>query len=299
METWGTIYYILGDILTGWIMCLIQVTVFGTLLTGIWYLMKKRWIKNSDAHFVYTSLRTTLVSFAVPVIYVGHSIYSYYNASSGYIGITTNIIIHICCALCLIWFCGVLYMVHQYRLENRRFREICHTHCPADRESKEILHQICKKLHIHTKIRLYILPAGDTPFICDVLHPTIYLPMRVYSPDELKLILTHECMHYLQRDPFGKKLTICLRCVLWFCPMIHGLSVQLQTWCEYSCDSKCCQYYQPKTYFSLLYKLADRSDMQNCFMASYLTEPETKLNERIQYMKREKTSEKRRVLPWH
>ena len=76
METWEMIYFKVGDIVTGWVMCLVQVAVFGALLTSIWYLMKKRWIKNSNAHFVYTSLRTTLVSFAVPVIYVGHYIYS-------------------------------------------------------------------------------------------------------------------------------------------------------------------------------------------------------------------------------
>ena len=54
METWGMIYYKLGNMVTGWILCLVQMAVFGAVLTGIWYLMKKRWIKNSDAHFVYT-----------------------------------------------------------------------------------------------------------------------------------------------------------------------------------------------------------------------------------------------------
>ena len=293
METWEMIYFKVGDIVTGWVMCLVQVAVFGALLTSIWYLMKKRWIKNSNAHFVYTSLRATLVSFAVPIIYVGHSLQNYYNDSSDAIGIATKNIINICYILCLIWLCGVLYMLRQYWMESQRFRGICHTHCPADKESKEILHQICEKLHIRRKIELYILPAGDTPFICGVWHPTIYLPMRTYSADEMELILMHECIHYLQRDSLWKKFTICLRCILWFCPLIHELSIQLQTWCEYSCDSKCCRHYQPKAYFGLLYELADRSSMQNCLMASYLTEPETKLNERIKYMKREKNFRKK------
>ncbi len=66
METWEMIYLKVGDIVTGWVMCLVQVAVFGTLLTSIWYLMKKRWIKNSNAQFVYTSLRAILFFFRSP-----------------------------------------------------------------------------------------------------------------------------------------------------------------------------------------------------------------------------------------
>ena len=119
METWEMIYFKVGDIVTGWVMCLVQVAVFGALLTSIWYLMKKRWIKNSNAHFVYTSLRATLVSFAVPIIYVGHSLQNYYNDSSDAIGIATKNIINICYILCLIWLCGVLYMLRQYWMESQ------------------------------------------------------------------------------------------------------------------------------------------------------------------------------------
>lgn len=293
METWGMIYYKLGNMVTGWILCLVQMAVFGAVLTGIWYLMKKRWIKNSDAHFVYTSLRAILVFFAVPVIYIGHLLYNTFNAHSGSLGDTTGTLIVVCLLLGVLWMSGSIYMCWKYHTENLKFKQICALHCPADRETAEILDHVCAMMHIRRKIRLYILPASYTPFICGIWHPTIYLPMRPYHQEELEVILTHECMHYLQRDSLWKKIVIMLRVVLWFCPLIHKLSGQLQTWCEYSCDSKCCKQYKPKNYFSLLYELADRSRQQNCSMASYLTEPETKLGERIEYMKREKSFRKR------
>lgn len=292
METGETIFYKMGNIVTGWMVCLVQVAVFGILLTGVWYLLKKRWIRNSNARFIYTSLRTVILAFCIPVVYIGHSLYNHHYAHSGDIGYTTNKIAAVCSVLWIIWFGGAVRLFLQYRMENQRFRKICITHCPADKEVGKVLRKVCETLHIRRKIRLYMLPASDTPFICGVLRPTIYLPMRPYRQDELELILTHECVHYMQRDPLWKKLTIWIRVVLWFCPLIRELSVQLQTWCEYSCDSKCCTYYEAKEYFCVLFKLADRSAGQSSLMASYLTEPETKLGERVIYMKREKSFRK-------
>lgn len=287
-----TIIHKLEPIVTDWIMCLIQAAVFGILLTGVWYLLKKWWVKNSDARFVYTSLRTVVLAFAIPAVYIGRSLYNRYYSHSGDIGDTTNAVAIVCGILWVIWFGGAVRLFWQYRMENQRFRKICVTHCPADKEVGKVLQKVCETLHIRRRIRLYMLPASDTPFICGVLRPTIYLPMRPYRQDELELILTHECIHYIQRDPLWKKLTIWLRIVLWFCPLIRELSAQLQTWCEYSCDSKCCTYYAAKEYFGVLFELADRSAGQSSLMASYLTEPETKLGERILYIKREKSFRK-------
>ncbi len=113
-----TIIHKLEPIVTDWIMCLIQAAVFGILLTGVWYLLKKWWVKNSDARFVYTSLRTVVLAFAIPAVYIGRSLYNRYYLHSGDIGDTTNAVAIVCGILWVIWFGGAVRLFWQYRMES-------------------------------------------------------------------------------------------------------------------------------------------------------------------------------------
>lgn len=262
--------------------------VLGIVLTAVWIHIKKKWVEDSAAVFIYTSLRVILLLFAIPAVY---GIRFWYNMNFSHVtglGDYTGYIFNILEGLSVIWILGVLRFTWRYVHKKWLFAKILAQKCPADRATAEVFQNVCKELRIRRKIHLYEIPGIESPFITGVLHPKICMPMYRYTENEMRMILIHEGIHYKQKDMLWKTVICWLQIFLWFCPVLRKLSREVQIWCEHSCDSKCCRIYDAKQYFRTLLELADRSEGSNCAFASYLSEAEDGLKQRVCYIKREK-----------
>lgn len=275
-------------ILVTLILAVCWLAVLGTMLTVVWMRIKRKWIEDSAAVFIYTSLRVILLLFAVPAMY---GIRFWYNMNFSHatgLGDFTGYIFDILEGIGVIWILGVIRFTWRFMHKKRLFAKLFAQKCPADRATAEVFQNVCRELRIRRKIRLYEIPGIESPFITGVLCPKICMPMHRYTENEMRMILIHEGIHYKQKDMLWKTVICWLQIFLWFCPVLRKLSREVQIWCEHSCDSKCCRIYDAKQYFRTLLEMADRSGENNCAFASYLSEDEDGMKQRVCYIQREK-----------
>ena len=83
---------------------------------------------------------------------------------------------------------------------------------------------------------LLISEYAATPMLIGVFHPTIILPKKAYSNEQLQSILLHELAHMRRFDVLIKWLML-LACALhWFNPLIWVARREIDRVCELSCD---------------------------------------------------------------
>lgn len=78
--------------------------------------------------------------------------------------------------------------------------------------------------------------AKVSPFVFGLLHPTIVIPDKEYSEDELKYVLDHELTHINQHDLFLKSLFNVLTAIFWWNPFIWMIRKQADNAIELSND---------------------------------------------------------------
>lgn len=89
---------------------------------------------------------------------------------------------------------------------------------------------------ISSHIRLMNCTCISSPMLISLMHPTILLPDIYLSTDELKLVLTHELVHFKRKDLFLKGALILSIAINWFNPAIYLFSKVFTHFCEISCD---------------------------------------------------------------
>lgn len=80
-----------------------------------------------------------------------------------------------------------------------------------------------------------MIPRG-VPYVSGFFYPTVFLPQREYSQEELRLILLHEWEHFCQRDQWSKLLCHLLCCLVWWNPLLWMLKRQMDRMLELQCD---------------------------------------------------------------
>jgi len=84
--------------------------------------------------------------------------------------------------------------------------------------------------------RLIISEYAATPMLIGVLRPTIVLPKKAYSNEQLQSILLHELTHMRRFDVLVKWLTLLACAVHWFNPLVWVARREIDRACELSCD---------------------------------------------------------------
>lgn len=75
-----------------------------------------------------------------------------------------------------------------------------------------------------------------SPLLIGLFRPTLLLPEKPLSPDQLHNILVHEITHLHRHDLAYKWFISLLKCIHWFNPIIYWISNQIDVDCEISCD---------------------------------------------------------------
>ncbi len=132
-------------------------------------------------------------------------------------------------ALGFLWLtgaCGMLfvYMVGYLRLIAKIHRSSVPVSCSEIKE------------YSGKKISVRVYGGSSSPFMLGIFRPTLILPDRDLSREQLRNILLHEMTHFRRKDIIYKWLAVFVKCMHWFNPVIYYVVRQINTECEISCD---------------------------------------------------------------
>ncbi|GEM_PF-1417686 len=96
----------------------------------------------------------------------------------------------------------------------------------------------CPELMNFTDKRVAVRVWANTssPFMTGIFRPTLVLPDRELTEEQLNNILRHEMTHFKRHDILYKWFVSLVKCLHWFNPVIWYVAKQVNTECEISCD---------------------------------------------------------------
>lgn len=92
------------------------------------------------------------------------------------------------------------------------------------------------ELGIKRNIRLKISKDILSPMLVGMIFPTIYIPAKDISDENMRMIFLHELTHYKRGDLLIKWLALFVNAVHWFNPLAYLLCANISESCEISCD---------------------------------------------------------------
>ena len=126
------------------------------------------------------------------------------------------------------------------------------------------IEQLATQVRAALKLRqeIQIRTTGDisSPFVCDLIRPTIMLPQKLVqslTPAELRAVLNHEMAHIRQNDLLWCVAWQWLRAFCWFHPLVWRVPAAHNLACEVDADRVAsAQMAERESYVQLLARLA-------------------------------------------
>lgn len=122
------------------------------------------------------------------------------------------------------------------------------------------------ELDLDRRPRLMTCPGLSAPMLAGLVHPMLLLPEQPLPPKELEYALLHELTHYRRRDIWLKALSLWVRAVHWFNPLVWLMDRAIERDTELSCDEAVLRRLPPeehaaygKTILSAVERLKARS----------------------------------------
>jgi len=138
-----------------------------------------------------------------------------------------------------IWLIGcALGIIRLARLQLSLWR-LRNQAAPATQEIEQLAAQVQTSLHVRRKIQIRTTSAISSPFVCDLLHPTIMLPQTLIeslTPRELRAVLNHEMAHIRRKDLLWCVAWQWLRAFCWFHPLVWRVPAAHNLACEQEAD---------------------------------------------------------------
>ena len=139
--------------------------------------------------------------------------------------------------LFLLWIVGMTLTAYLMFRRQRRFQHsMQRLRQPADSMTKTMLQLTCIDLDIPCNFEICTLPVIVSPMMTGLFHPIILMPEHKYEPEELRLILKHELLHYMHGDLWCKLLWMGCRAMHWFNPLMGLFMRRMEHDCELACD---------------------------------------------------------------
>ena len=91
---------------------------------------------------------------------------------------------------------------------------------------------------VRQRARIYVSPVVLSPMLVGFFTPVILLPERELSQGELRLIITHELIHFRRLDLWRKLAFGVIRSVHWFNPAAYLMCRDMSALMETSCDER-------------------------------------------------------------
>ena len=279
-------------ILTNCFIAVLFTSVTGGIVYGIWYLLKRK-IAKWNPKLNYLFLRIICFFYTVPVVFaVIYVIRNYeaipYGCYAFMFDYTreTNLWITV---LSAIW--GILTVaVLLHRIYQRRqLYGICiHNYPVREEEILDLFESVKKELHIKKKIRLVKNEEIASPMFVGVIRPTIIITDENFSEKELKMAITHELMHYRNRDIWLKWCAVFITVIHSYNPLSRLLMKEIDEWSEVNCDICTCKFghFGLRTYYTFIVKQAENAlnDKNKNYISYALFEENNEIQKRMNCM---------------
>lgn len=200
--------------------------------------------------------------------------------------------------LVITWVLGALLILSKESFEVIKFSKklkISSTDV-ENQEVKEIFYECCRDLGIHKNIRLKVCRKIGTPMTTGIIRPTITIPTEEFDPVTMKMIFSHELMHYKCKDLWIKLISFGTLIIHWFNPIIYLLNIELDQNCELSCDWKVTKYMEneeKKCYGITILNVMDSSISRKMILSTSMgASTKNQLRERLAMIKKGKKQRK-------
>ena len=123
------------------------------------------------------------------------------------------------------------------------YRKVPHT---SDEQINKIAQKVATITHVRQKVRIVCGTDISTPSYSGLIRPTVYLPSRERTDEELLNTLQHEYTHIANRDAWVKMFVLTCKNILFINPMLHIIFPSLDQACEHHCEHKMSQTFIDK-----------------------------------------------------
>lgn len=236
----------------------------GGMLTLGWLILQRILKFSSKTRSVYFLLRAIMLVYTIPVVTIVLKLSEKITGwTNGAVFLLPKKFETVSRVLFTIWLTVFLLLLLRAVIGCLGFAKHSKCRVRGEQWQSQILDDICQEMGVSKKIRLYQIYKKKSPYIMGIFRPAIYLPVRMYSEDELRMIFLHEVTHYKQKDMFWKPVFGVIRCVFWFFPPAIWSYREMERWSEYCCDRTCCVVYSSESYFKTIFHMASEVRKQN------------------------------------
>jgi len=147
--------------------------------------------------------------------------------------------------------------------------------------------------------KLLVSEYAATPMLIGVFHPTIVLPKKTYSNEQLQSILLHELAHMRRFDVAVKWLMLLACTVHWFNPLVWVARREIDHACELSCDEaviSSLDTYGKQRYGDTLISIASIQNIPMPVLSTTMCAEKRALKERLSAIMKSKRHTKRTLL---
>jgi beta-lactamase regulating signal transducer with metallopeptidase domain len=141
----------------------------------------------------------------------------------------------------MVWLAGLLifslytaFINIALSLKIRKSRQL------ADGPAEDLLDECKRLMDISKSIPIRVSTSVNTPALIGIFRPKILLPAKIageLEADELKYVFLHELAHYRRKDILFVWLTVVIRALHWFNPLVWYCFYQMDQDREAACDA--------------------------------------------------------------
>ncbi|MCM1496532.1 MAG: M56 family metallopeptidase [Bacteroides sp.] len=266
---------------------LVLTTLTGSVWTVLWCITCGLLKPSGNNGWSYRLLKLVMSGYMIPVLFLLLLVdYQLSDSMTGFLFQTTPDVEAVLRIVFAVWLAGLLVCGLIYISRRIRFHRICKSRLPVSQDVTAMVKRLGREWNINKPIRVCQGYSVMVPFIYGIRRPCIFLPVCTYSQRELEMILTHELIHYRQRDVFWKPAFVAVCCIFWFNPLVWLVAGQFQKWAEASCDRTCCEnQYSAKEYFTIIYNMVNSSSPPIRTFAPSWFSMENELSWRVKIMR--------------
>ena len=246
------------DIICNIVLIILAADLTGTIFALIWFAMLKYFDKYLRADIINFSLKVVIISFYIPSMVIILLVKSYlFSGFENYYAQYTDTMRALSVIVLIVLLFNLVKLLIKWIKKLRSFKSMIAFNAKADDEVQSVATEIRKKLRIKRKIKVYVSMGALSPFIYGFFRPAIYIGLKKYDTEDLKIMLTHELNHYKQGDPYIKPVTNIMCCIHWFNPLARMIKKQYDIFSEAGCDYKCLKKagFSSDDYFECLLKV--------------------------------------------
>lgn len=143
--------------------------------------------------------------------------------------------------LTMIWLSGALfYLIYALIINLCFIIQLKKNRSVSDARIQDIYSESKSILQISNDIPILSTEIVNSPSLYGILRPKLLIPAHLaeqISDDELKYVILHELVHWKRKDTFIIWVTIVVKAIYWFNPLIWYALYRMRQDCEVSCDA--------------------------------------------------------------